>query len=181
MPQILGFGFSVYARRGADAVNRFMFRRVWENIGTSLGFTGCIRRMAVGQRRLDLASAAGSSAVGQCGGDPCSAQPCRHGGVCHSLNALNAFKCECPLNYTGTSALPPSCPPSSRPLPRADPREGRSAAGRLLGSRQFSLYCLPTPFSKYQVWIRSSATYILLRNAMASRKPRYAASELPHI
>ncbi|KAE8751005.1 hypothetical protein FOCC_FOCC002433 [Frankliniella occidentalis] len=75
--------------------------RVWENIGTSLGFTGCIRRMTLGTRRIDLDSAVAYSAVGQCGGDPCSAQPCRHGGLCHSLNALNAFKCECPLNYTG--------------------------------------------------------------------------------
>ncbi|KAK3918799.1 Agrin [Frankliniella fusca] len=75
--------------------------RVWENIGTSLGFTGCLRRMSVGSRRLELDRAVAYSAVGQCGGDPCSAQPCRHGGVCHSLNALNAFKCECPLNYTG--------------------------------------------------------------------------------
>ena len=74
-----------------------------ENIGTAAGFTGCIRRLMLGQRRIHVSDAAVVSGVSKCGADPCSVAPCRNGGSCVPLNdGGGAFRCACASNYTGT-------------------------------------------------------------------------------
>ena len=79
------------------------------------GFTGCIRRLKVDSRLIDLISAATSARnVGHCQIALCSAVGatyCLNGAMClPSGNELGAFSCSCAVGYTGQRCESPYDP-----------------------------------------------------------------------
>ncbi|KAG8224569.1 hypothetical protein J437_LFUL003088, partial [Ladona fulva] len=79
-------------------------QRVFDNIGTSVGLTGCIRRLKVGRRVIELhegRDALVEEAVGvaECGENPCAALPCAHAATCRPIDTTH-FLCLCPPEFT---------------------------------------------------------------------------------
>ncbi|KAK7792852.1 hypothetical protein R5R35_009634 [Gryllus longicercus] len=79
--------------------------KVFENIGTTTGLMGCIRKLKVGRRLVELHEGLDSlveeaSGVHECGENPCSSMPCHHGGTCHAIDSEH-YRCACTEHFTG--------------------------------------------------------------------------------
>ncbi|XP_046396911.1 agrin-like [Ischnura elegans] len=110
-------------------------QRVFENIGTSVGLTGCIRRLKVGRRVVELhegRDALVEEAVGvaECGENPCAALPCAHAATCRPIDTTH-FLCLCPPEFTGerceirmNPCSPNPCAVGSTCSPLPPPRGG---------------------------------------------------------
>ncbi|GAB6019276.1 hypothetical protein CHUAL_000876 [Chamberlinius hualienensis] len=78
---------------------------VFESIGVSSGLMGCIRRLKIGRKEINLKSPGTkdilkSIDVGECGENPCISMPCQNGGSCSSVHK-EQFKCTCAEGFTG--------------------------------------------------------------------------------
>ncbi|KAG8184137.1 hypothetical protein JTE90_008916 [Oedothorax gibbosus] len=78
---------------------------VFENIGQSGGLIGCIRRLRVGHKDVNLTYPISKDIIkGQnireCRGLPCNSVPCRNGGTCIP-NDGESFKCVCSEGFSG--------------------------------------------------------------------------------
>lgn len=79
--------------------------RVFENIGTALGLMGCIRKLKIGRRLVELHEGQDVMVervvgVRECGENPCSSLPCLHGATCHAIDS-DTFRCACTQEFTG--------------------------------------------------------------------------------
>ena len=79
--------------------------RVFENIGTALGLMGCIRKLKIGRRLVELHEGQDVMVervvgVRECGENPCSSLPCLHGATCHAIDS-DKFRCACTQEFTG--------------------------------------------------------------------------------
>lgn len=81
------------------------FLRVFENIGTNLGFQGCIKKLRIGRRTIELHEKRDewiiqTEKIQECDDNPCSSIPCQNGGVCKVIDE-ETYRCECGEYYTG--------------------------------------------------------------------------------
>jgi coxsackievirus/adenovirus receptor len=79
--------------------------KVFENIGTALGLMGCIRKLKIGRRLVELHEGQDVMVervvgVRECGENPCSSLPCLHGATCHAIDS-DKFRCACTQEFTG--------------------------------------------------------------------------------
>lgn len=86
----------------------FIFR-VFENIGTSKGLLGCVRRLKLGQHDVMLAEGYDTlvlhiQGIQECEKGPCATSPCLHSGTCLATTDKE-FQCLCSQNYTGLLKL----------------------------------------------------------------------------
>lgn len=66
---------------------------------------GCIRRLKIGRRLVELHEGRDSMVeevvgVKECGDNPCATLPCQNGATCHPIDTLK-YKCACSPNFTG--------------------------------------------------------------------------------
>ncbi|XP_067139289.1 agrin-like isoform X1 [Centruroides vittatus] len=78
---------------------------VFENIGVSMGLVGCIRRLRVGRKEMNLAypfskDIIKANGVDECANSPCSSLPCQNGATC-IVDESAHYKCICQAGYTG--------------------------------------------------------------------------------
>ncbi|XP_057656608.1 agrin-like isoform X3 [Diorhabda carinulata] len=78
--------------------------RVYENIGTSKGFQGCIKRFKIGRQDVEIHIRQEDwilevNGVYDCSKHACKMLPCENHGKCIKLDRL--FKCECQASYSG--------------------------------------------------------------------------------
>ncbi|XP_031335468.1 agrin-like isoform X3 [Photinus pyralis] len=81
------------------------YTRVYENIGTDQGFQGCIRKLKIGRRIVELQDSKDElvlnvQGVLECGQNPCSSLPCLNGGICSALDSIQ-YRCDCKPPYIG--------------------------------------------------------------------------------
>lgn len=79
--------------------------RVFENIGTDQGLQGCIRKLKIARKTIELHAkrdewVLSTEGVKECGENPCSSLPCKNGGVCRPLDS-ELFRCECSSLFSG--------------------------------------------------------------------------------
>lgn len=79
--------------------------RVFENTGTALGLMGCIRKLKIGRRLVELHEGQDVMVervvgVRECGENPCSSLPCLHGATCHAIDS-DKFRCACTQEFSG--------------------------------------------------------------------------------
>lgn len=65
-----------------------------------IGFVGCISKLVIGERSLEL-SGNKTSSVGVTTCETCAENPCHHFGVCQEANAKNGYRCLCRAGYSG--------------------------------------------------------------------------------
>ncbi|XP_054266356.1 agrin-like [Macrosteles quadrilineatus] len=81
-------------------------KKVSENIGTSMGFSGCIRRLKVGRKVVELEDGRDWMVesvhnIRECGTNPCASLPCLNTATCIFTSESN-FTCACSPHYTGS-------------------------------------------------------------------------------
>ncbi|KAF5294801.1 hypothetical protein FQA39_LY00285, partial [Lamprigera yunnana] len=81
------------------------FTKVFDNIGTSQGFQGCIKKLRIGRRNVDLHEnkdelVLNVHGIQECGENPCSSVPCLNGGVCLPLDSTR-YRCDCKQSFLG--------------------------------------------------------------------------------
>ncbi|RZF33915.1 hypothetical protein LSTR_LSTR012257 [Laodelphax striatellus] len=81
--------------------------KVFENLGTSMGLIGCIRRMKVGRHVVELhegrdAMVLETEGVKECGENPCANMVCQNGGTCIPTGD-ERYKCSCTADFIGES------------------------------------------------------------------------------
>ncbi|XP_033609084.1 agrin isoform X4 [Cryptotermes secundus] len=79
--------------------------KVFENIGTAMGLMGCIRKLKIGRRLVELHEGQDVMVehvvgVRECGENPCSSLPCLHGATCHAIDS-DKFRCACTPEFSG--------------------------------------------------------------------------------
>lgn len=79
--------------------------KVFENIGTSKGLMGCIRRLKLGRHVSELHIGRDPliqkvEAVTECGDNPCSNLPCNNSGTCFAVDS-ERYRCTCASEFTG--------------------------------------------------------------------------------
>ncbi|CAL4063227.1 unnamed protein product [Meganyctiphanes norvegica] len=80
-------------------------KRVWENTGTSKGLVGCIRKLRINGRPINLVWPGSRHVirvqkVDECSNSPCAQLPCQNQGSCRPTDDVN-FKCLCVEGFTG--------------------------------------------------------------------------------
>uniref|UniRef100_A0A8B9J6Z1 Agrin n=1 Tax=Astyanax mexicanus TaxID=7994 RepID=A0A8B9J6Z1_ASTMX len=90
-----------------------MVQDVKERTSVSAGLVGCIRQLDVNNMVYNLQENGGNvlfgTAVGECGNNPCSPNPCKNGASCHTKGA-EMFHCKCVNGFSG-----PTCADSHNP------------------------------------------------------------------
>lgn len=81
------------------------FYRVYDNIGTDQGLQGCIRKLKIGRKTVELHEnrdelVINTDSVHECGENPCSSVPCQNGGVCYPIDS-ELYRCECTSLFVG--------------------------------------------------------------------------------
>ncbi|CAB3365946.1 Hypothetical predicted protein [Cloeon dipterum] len=94
-------------------------KKVYENIGTSLGLIGCIRKLKIGRKVVELhagrdAMVEKTQGMRECGENPCSVLPCLNGGTCLAIDSVN-FKCACNPGFSGATCAVLVAPCASSP------------------------------------------------------------------
>ncbi|GJQ68230.1 hypothetical protein Trydic_g10765 [Trypoxylus dichotomus] len=79
--------------------------KVFENIGTATGLQGCIRKLRIGRKTVELHEKRDewviqTHDVHECDDSPCSSIPCQNGGTCRAIDSEN-YRCECSEHYAG--------------------------------------------------------------------------------
>ncbi|CAG9828275.1 unnamed protein product [Diabrotica balteata] len=80
------------------------YTRVYDNIGTSKGFQGCIKKLRIGRQEVEIHMRQEEwvlevSGIYDCLDHACKVSPCQNKGKC--LESDHLFKCDCPSKYTG--------------------------------------------------------------------------------
>jgi EGF-like domain len=88
-------------------------------MGTSTGLVGCVRKLKIGRRVVELHAGRDplverSSGVRECGENPCSGLPCRNAGTCLAIDS-DKFRCACAAGFTGDSCDSQVAPCASSP------------------------------------------------------------------
>lgn len=81
----------------------FVFIRVHENIGTSKGLRGCIKKLKIGRRPMELSKddlVLKTHEIYECGEDVCEVRPCVNDGRCVFLGP-EAYRCVCGPHHVG--------------------------------------------------------------------------------
>lgn len=78
---------------------------MYENIGINSGLHGCIRKLKVGRRTVELQehrdeAVVRSRGIHECGETPCASMLCQNGGKCVELDS-DLYQCECKPAYSG--------------------------------------------------------------------------------
>ncbi|XP_044740905.1 agrin-like isoform X2 [Chrysoperla carnea] len=95
--------------------------RIYKNIGTKNGFMGCIQRLKINHRIIDVHPTKdeyviGVSGITECRDNYCSKLPCKNGGTCFSIpNNHRRYVCNCLSNYTGEHCETHISPCASNP------------------------------------------------------------------
>nr|CAD7199575.1 unnamed protein product [Timema douglasi] len=79
--------------------------KVFENLGTTMGLMGCIRKLKIGRRTVELHEGHDimvEKVVGvrECGENPCSSVPCFNRGTCHAIDS-EKYHCACTTEFSG--------------------------------------------------------------------------------
>ncbi|CAG9855043.1 unnamed protein product [Phyllotreta striolata] len=79
--------------------------RVYENIGTSKGFQGCITKLKIGRQDVELSIKQEDwvlevKGIYDCDEHACKNSPCENGGKCVKADS-HAFRCDCTDHYKG--------------------------------------------------------------------------------
>ncbi|XP_063914885.1 agrin-like isoform X2 [Zophobas morio] len=95
------------------------YTRVYENIGTDRGLRGCIRKLKIGRRPIELHVnrddwVLDTRGVAECGDNPCKSSPCSNRGDC-VLVTPETYQCECDLHHVGEFCEKPIEPCRSNP------------------------------------------------------------------
>ncbi|XP_037397457.1 agrin isoform X6 [Pygocentrus nattereri] len=101
-----------------------MVQDVKERTSVSTGLVGCIRLLDVNNMVYNLQENGGNvlygTAVGECGNNPCSPNPCKNGASCH-VKGAEMFHCKCVDGFSGPTCAdahnpcePNPCHPSSQ-------------------------------------------------------------------
>ncbi|XP_062874439.1 pikachurin isoform X2 [Trichomycterus rosablanca] len=74
-------------------------------VGTNRGFHGCVQKLLINDRPVDLrpwpqGHALSGGDIGECSTSVCVEVVCKNGGICYPTSA-NTFICLCPLGYRG--------------------------------------------------------------------------------
>ncbi|XP_035220628.1 agrin-like [Stegodyphus dumicola] len=77
---------------------------IFENIGVSTGFIGCIRHFKIGRKFVDLkypgTEVLKAQEIQECNDDSCTSIPCLNGASC-ILSEEHEYSCICPPNFSG--------------------------------------------------------------------------------
>ncbi|XP_077998686.1 agrin-like isoform X2 [Glandiceps talaboti] len=77
---------------------------VYRRVGVDNGFIGCLKSLMVNEIEYNLnypgPDVLYGRQVGECGENPCTAEPCKNGGVCVASDA-ESFQCTCVEPFTG--------------------------------------------------------------------------------
>ncbi|RWS04342.1 agrin-like protein [Dinothrombium tinctorium] len=83
-------------------------RRVFENIGVKQGFVGCLYKLRIGRKDVDIRYPGSKDIikvhnVHDCEDMPCTNNPCKNGGICLPERAPNygSYSCSCDSGFTG--------------------------------------------------------------------------------
>ncbi|XP_023290722.1 basement membrane-specific heparan sulfate proteoglycan core protein [Orussus abietinus] len=68
--------------------------------GANSGFVGCIGRLVIGEKQVDLMSHQATS-VGVTTCETCAENPCNNGGVCQEAASKHGYTCLCRAGYSG--------------------------------------------------------------------------------
>lgn len=82
-----------------------LYFRVYENIGIDRGLQGCIRKLKVGRKTVELQEhrdewVINVDGVHECGENPCSSVPCQNDGQCRAIDS-ELYRCDCGPKFTG--------------------------------------------------------------------------------
>ncbi|XP_050518916.1 agrin-like [Diabrotica virgifera virgifera] len=80
------------------------YTRVYDNIGTSKGFQGCIKKLRIGRQEVEIHMRQEEwvlevSGIYDCSDHACKVSPCQNKGKC--LESDQLFQCDCPPKFTG--------------------------------------------------------------------------------
>uniref|UniRef100_A0A6P7FT13 Agrin-like n=1 Tax=Diabrotica virgifera virgifera TaxID=50390 RepID=A0A6P7FT13_DIAVI len=80
------------------------YTRVYDNIGTSKGFQGCIKKLRIGRQEVEIHMRQEEwvlevSGIYDCSDHACKFSPCQNKGKC--LESDQLFQCDCPPKFTG--------------------------------------------------------------------------------
>ncbi|XP_059489147.1 agrin-like isoform X3 [Neocloeon triangulifer] len=94
-------------------------KKVFENIGTSFGLIGCVRKLKIGRKVVELhagrdALVEKTQGIRECGENPCSVLPCLNGGTCLAIDSVS-FKCACTASFSGDTCALQVAPCASSP------------------------------------------------------------------
>ncbi|KAI1287382.1 Agrin [Halotydeus destructor] len=91
-------------------------KRIFENIGVRQGFVGCIMKLRIGGKDIDLTFPGSKdvlkvSEVHDCSDNPCSGQVCKNGGIClPDRSLLGSYTCLCEPGFAGSGCDIPLSP-----------------------------------------------------------------------
>jgi len=80
------------------------YSKVFENIGTTKGFIGCVKSLKINRKPIDLTFGEGVKliAISDCKDMPCTNHSCLNNGACVPAEpGLNNFTCVCKNGYIG--------------------------------------------------------------------------------
>ncbi|XP_067139294.1 agrin-like isoform X3 [Centruroides vittatus] len=111
---------------------------VFDNIGVKGGLIGCIRRLRVGRKEVNLKFPASKDVlkgkgIRECLDSPCNALPCQHSGNCITQTE-DSYTCHCLPDYTGENCEYPLDPCASSPC-------DEGATCQHVGQLDFSCLC----------------------------------------
>lgn len=73
---------------------------ITEHASVTTGFVGCISRLVIGEKDVDLnGNQAESFGITNC--ETCAENPCSNGGVCQETSTKNGYTCMCRAGYSG--------------------------------------------------------------------------------
>ncbi|XP_054715535.1 agrin-like [Uloborus diversus] len=116
------------------------------NTGVENGLIGCIRRLKIDRRDVNLRYPTSkevlkSSGLSECSQNTCSGLPCKNGGTCVSVH-IKTFQCICPDGFSGEKCELNSNPCSSNPC-----KQGSTCV--VLPQGSFSCKCAPGKAGKF--------------------------------
>ncbi|XP_076372901.1 agrin-like [Tachypleus tridentatus] len=92
---------------------------VYRNVGVSMGLVGCIRRLHIGRRKVDIhypgsKDVISAAQIRNCSDNHCNSMPCQNGGTCTAASE-DSYRCSCPQGYSGEQCEVSLSPCTSNP------------------------------------------------------------------
>ncbi|XP_025163883.1 basement membrane-specific heparan sulfate proteoglycan core protein [Harpegnathos saltator] len=76
------------------------YNRINKEVEINSGFVGCISRLVLGEKQIDLIGDQTDS-VGITNCETCAENPCNNGGVCQEASTKNGYTCLCRAGFSG--------------------------------------------------------------------------------